>query len=66
MREKLAELNVEMSEDEAFFDVLMEGCRGYNNIDDKDVVEEFERHFGEDYFDVVDEKDHKNGLYGED
>lgn len=54
MRKLLAERDVEQSNDRTMFD-----------FSDEHVAEEFAEYFGEDYFDVVDEKDHKNGLYGQ-
>jgi len=54
MREKLAELTLDISDSSTFYDVLMEGCRGYNNIDDSEIVEEFENAFGDDYFEDTD------------
>lgn len=66
MREIMATRDVEQSDDDTLFDIMMEGCEGWSNFDDDFVIEEFENHYGEDYFEVIDEKDHKNGLYGED
>ena len=65
MRTLLAQRDIEQSEDSTLFDVFMEGCTGWGNFEDDFVIEQFEEYFGEDYFEVIDEKDHKNGLYGE-
>lgn len=62
----LALRDIEQSDDSTLFDVFMEGCIGWENFDDDFVVEQFEMHFGGDYFEVIDQKDHKNGLYGDD
>jgi hypothetical protein len=45
--------------------IALEGFVGYENRDDDRVIMEFESCYGSDYFEVQEEKDHKNNLYGE-
>jgi hypothetical protein len=70
MREELARHLVDNMDDGTLYDILMNGCEGYNNIEAELVTEEYENIFGEieddeDEDDVQLEKDYKNGLYGE-
>lgn len=48
MRELLATRDAEESDEETLFNVFMEGCRGWANIEEEEVAEYFERHFSED------------------
>ena len=62
MRKMLALRDVEQSDDSTLYDVFREGCIGWDNFQDDFVIQQFEDHFGEDYFKIIEEKDHKNGL----
>ena len=69
MREMLIERVIDNAETDndvrkLLYDLLKEGCRGWDNYDDDFIEEQFNMHFEEDYFEIQDEKDHKNGLYG--
>ncbi len=59
MRTKLALHEVENMEDDSLFDILMQGCTGWNNMSDEEVVEHFDTVFGdpEDFFDGEAEDD---------
>lgn len=65
MRKVLAVNEMENMDDSTLFEILSEGCVGYNNMEEEDLIILFENCFGDDYFEVQDEKDHKNNLYGE-
>lgn len=48
MRELLATRDAEVSDEETLFNVFIDGCRGWTNIEEEEVVEYFERHFNKD------------------
>jgi hypothetical protein len=53
---------------DGYFDaetIAREGFVGYDDRDDDRIILEFENSYGGDYFEVEEEKDHKNNLYGE-
>lgn len=65
MRNMMAQHEAETISDEDVVQILLEGCIGWQNFTDEEVIEAFEDEYGEDYFETMNEKDHKNGLYGE-
>jgi len=67
MRSKLIEDTIDniRSGDIFYEDIARDGFIGYDQRDDDRIIDEFEQCYGADYFEVQDEKDHKNGLYGD-
>lgn len=49
MREELAQREVELLQDdaEALYQLLTDGCTGYDNMDEDEIREQYEEFFGE-------------------
>ena len=47
MREKLAQRDIDQSDDGTLFDVFMDGCTGWRHFDDDFVIEQYEDLIGE-------------------
>jgi hypothetical protein len=51
MKVHMAEAEMEVLDGGDIIDILLNGCEGYENMHEEFLVEQFENHFGEDYFD---------------
>lgn len=52
MKDLLIEATLEQCDDSVVADILREGCPGYDNFEDAELIEEFENRFGEDYLKI--------------
>jgi len=46
-REILAQADIEQYEDMLLYDILMDGCKGYNNIDEEEIDKLYTEFIGE-------------------
>ena len=51
IRGTLAEYWIDEMPEDALKEVLLKGCKGYEKMDEENLVEEFEEIFGEEHFD---------------
>ena len=49
MRDKLADAEYETIQWSDIYEILMDGCQGYNNMSEEKIEELYEIHFGEPY-----------------
>ena len=50
MREALAEYWINEMPEDSIKEILLNGCEGYNKVEEETLVEEFEEVFGDEYF----------------